>query len=135
MKQNSRRFLAIVAATAVLLLGQQTATVTGVVRDSSTGVAGNVEVKLINSQTGEIFSSVTNADGAYTVPLVKPGVYSLTAEAPGFKQFRQTGLILETASTARRDITLEVGEIAETVTAEVSESHDIIHVAVRPAVP
>jgi hypothetical protein len=99
-------------------LAQQAATLSGTVRDASAGVLEAVPVKLVNAKTGETFSGITTARGLYTIPLVKPGDYELTAEAPGFKQYRQTGIRLETGSSARIDFAFEVGAVAESVTIE-----------------
>jgi hypothetical protein len=90
----------------------------GSVNDASGALIEKAIVKATNINTGEAFSSTTTAAGIYTIPLIKPGDYELTAEAPGFKQFRRTGLRLETGSTVRVDIALEIGEVAETVTVE-----------------
>ena len=60
--------------------------------------------------------SISSDLGLYAIPLVKPGDYSLVGEAAGFKQYRQNGVRLETGSSARIDFTLEVGEVAESVT-------------------
>lgn len=110
--------LATAFVLAVPLIAQQTATLTGTVRDASGGVMETVVVKLVNAHTGESFSGITTAVGVYTIPLIKPGEYELTAEATGFKQYRQVGVRLETGSSVRVDLDLEVGTIAETVTIE-----------------
>jgi hypothetical protein len=99
---------------------QQSATLSGAVTDPSGAVVAGGSIKLVNSLTGESYFSQSNNDGIYTILLVKPGGYELTAEAPGFKQFRQTGIVLETGVPARLDIKLELGGVTETVT--VSES-------------
>lgn len=98
--------------------GQQTATLSGVVRDSSAGAIEGARVRLQNSATGEIFQGLTTANGNYTVPFVKPGDYELSAEVEGFKRYVQTGIRLETGSTSRVEITLEVGGVAESVQVE-----------------
>ncbi|HYI97690.1 MAG TPA: carboxypeptidase regulatory-like domain-containing protein, partial [Bryobacteraceae bacterium] len=99
---------------------QQSATLSGTVTDPSGSVIEKAVVRATNIHTGESFSASTPANGLYTIPLIKPGEYELSTEAPGFKQFRQASLRLETGSTVRVDIALEVGEVAETVTVEAS---------------
>ncbi|MBX5495285.1 MAG: TonB-dependent receptor [Bryobacteraceae bacterium] len=111
---------AAVFAAAIAAYGQQTATLTGTIRDTSQAVIEAAVVKATNVNTGEVFSGVTTADGIYTIPLIKPGDYKVSAEAQGFKQFQQTGVRLETGATVRIDFTLEVGAVAETVTVEAS---------------
>lgn len=111
------------AAMAVLLSvstlqAQQSSTVTGTIRDVTQAVIETASVRATNSSTGETFTGVTTSSGTYTIPLIKPGDYTLLAEAKGFKQVQQTGVRLETGATVRIDFTLDVGTIAETVTVE-----------------
>lgn len=108
-------FLLILPAVA-----QQSATVIGTAHDASAGTVEGVTVKVVNDATGETFAGRTTSQGTYTIPLVKPGAYEFTAEAAGFKQYRQKGIRLETGVTVRLDFTLEVGGVAETVTVEAS---------------
>lgn len=96
---RSIQLIILVLLAALAMPGQQSATVTGTVRDASAGVVEAAGVKLINAQTRETFTGVTTGNGLYTIPLVKPGEYELVVEAPGFKQQRQTGIRLETGSS------------------------------------
>lgn len=112
------RFILLTLLSYLDALGQQSATVTGTVRDATSGVVEAVGVKLVNAQTRETFAGLTTVNGLYTIPLVKPGEYELIAEAPGFKQHRQLGIRLETGSSVRIDVALEVGVVAESVTIE-----------------
>lgn len=98
--------------------GQQTAQVTGSVLDASGGAVEAVAIQLVNTQTKEAFRGVSGANGLYTIPLVKPGDYELQATAAGFKQYRRTGIRLDTGATARLDVALEVGVVAESVTVD-----------------
>lgn len=117
MKSSSKLSLAVLLW-ASLLPAQQTATLTGTVRDASSAVVETASVRLINTATGESFAGVSTAAGNYTIPLVKPGNYELVAEAAGFKQYKQTGIRLETGQNARVDLTLELGALSESVTVE-----------------
>src|SRR5581483_7837902 len=58
--------------------------------------------------------------GNYVIPEVRPGVYSITAEAPGFKRTLRSGVTIEVNQYAHIDITLELGEVSQSV--EVSAS-------------
>ncbi len=115
-KVSTRLLTFLLAASG--LLAQQTATLSGTVHDATGSVVAAVSVRLINEQTGEKFVGITQSSGVYTIPLVKPGSYELNAEADGFKQYKQTGLRLETGATARADLTLEIGALAESITVE-----------------
>jgi hypothetical protein len=45
-----------------------------------------------------------------------PGVYELKVERAGFKTAALDNITLEVQQTARRDVTMEVGAVGETVT-------------------
>jgi len=115
MLWDTMRPLAFLALASVLA-AQQTASLTGTVTDPSGAVIGNAQIRLSNTLTGESYDSLSNAAGVYTIPSLRPGQYDLAVEAPGFKQYRRTGIILETGQAARADAPLEVGGTAEQVT-------------------
>ena len=94
----------------------QSISLSGIVTDPSGSVVPHVKINLVNFETGETWRALSNGGGAYTISLVKPGRYDLTAEAPGFKQHHQTGIVLETGVPARADIRLEIGEVTMKVT-------------------
>jgi hypothetical protein len=118
--QNPHRIVMLMAVAAGSVFAQQTATLSGTVHDQSGGVIHAAVVKAANINTGETLSTVTSASGLYTIPFIKPGEYDITTDAKGFKQHKQTSIRLETGSTTRIDVALEVGEVGETVTVEAS---------------
>ncbi|MCP5113171.1 MAG: TonB-dependent receptor, partial [bacterium] len=121
-RQHFTILLALVLLTGVgvAAYGQSAATLDGTVSDSSAAVIPGVEIRLVNSETGEAYATSSSATGNYTIPFIKPGTYDLTAESAGFKRFNQTGIGMETSANARIDITLELGEVTETITVEAS---------------
>jgi len=92
------------------------ATMTGRVMDAQGAVVPGVKVVLTQVQIRANHETVSGGDGGYTVPFLPPGAYRLTAEAPGFKRFVRDGLHVSTGDRIALDITLEVGQLAETVT-------------------
>ncbi|MBI1764006.1 MAG: TonB-dependent receptor [Acidobacteria bacterium] len=94
---------------------QETATLTGEVKDASGAVVPGVSLTITNTATGVALKSVTNEQGLYTVPSLKPGPYSITVEKPGFKKFVRSGLVLQVAQVARVDVSLQVGDLTNTV--------------------
>jgi hypothetical protein len=98
----------------------ETATLTGTVTDPAGGVISNAAVKATNEATNVQASTTTNSEGRYVFTGLRPGVYRLTATAPGFKQFSSGGLELQVNQAARSDIQLTVGAVTEevSVTAE-----------------
>jgi len=92
------------------------ATITGRVLDASGGSVSGANVQAKNAETNEVATTTSDAQGNYTLPLLRPATYTLTAEAPGFKRFSREGVTLQVGQTAGVTITLEVGTAQETVT-------------------
>jgi hypothetical protein len=90
--------------------------ITGVVSDNSGGVIPGVTVVAVESETGISRDTVTAANGRYTFPSLRPTTYEIRAELSGFKSVRQTGVILQANQNLTLNITLELGELSETVT-------------------
>jgi len=96
------------------------ATVTGRVLDPSQAAVAGCAVQVRNVDTNEVSSATSDAGGNYTVPFLRPGKYTVTAEATGFKRFTREGLVLNVGQNLTLNITLELGAVTEqvTVTAE-----------------
>jgi len=120
MRATAGRFI---AAFALSILGAGplssqniTGSIAGVVRDPSGSVVPSITVVATNEGTGARFQTSTDTDGQYTIRAVPIGVYSLTAEAQGFKRFETRGVRLQVNEIARVDINLAIGATSETVT-------------------
>jgi hypothetical protein len=96
------------------------ATVTGRVTDPNGLVVPGATVTATNSQTGEVAVGVTTTDGVYTIPFLRPGIYTMSAELAGFRKVSQPNVQLEVGQTAAVNFQLQLGEVAEmvSVTAE-----------------
>src|SRR5712691_3088409 len=95
------------------------ATLNGRVMDTTRAAVPGATVTAHNVETNESAAVTTNAEGNYTIPFLRPGAYSLTVEAPGFKKYTRR-LRLEVSQTASINVELGVGTLAEevSVTAE-----------------
>jgi hypothetical protein len=91
------------------------ATLVGTIKDTTGAVLPGVTITAQNSETGEVRTTVTNTDGAYRITNLPRGRYSVTSELSGFKTVRQEGVLLTVGDTVRLDVSLDVGDIAETV--------------------
>jgi hypothetical protein len=58
---------------------------------------------------------VTNERGSYVLTNLPIGPYRLEAALPGFRTFAHTGIVLQVGSNPVINISLEVGQVAETV--------------------
>ena len=92
------------------------ATVAGHVLDSSGASVAGVTVQVLNIETNEIATAVTNSAGVYTVPFLKPATYRISVETSGFKKFVRDNVVLNVGQVAGIDIALEVGAMTETMT-------------------
>src|SRR5262245_51828212 len=90
---------------------QETATITGEVRDANGSVVPKATITVTNTVTNVITKSETNDQGLYTVPSLKPGPYSITVEKTGFKKYVRSGITLQVGQVAPLDVTMQVGEL------------------------
>ena len=90
------------------------ATIKGTVADTSQAALPGATVTAQNQETNEMATAVTNGEGAYTIPFLRPGVYSLTVEMSGFQKNTRTNLRLSVGETANINVQLGVG-LTETV--------------------
>ena len=88
----------------------------GLVSDTSGGVLPGASVVLTNDGTGVAATRTSNADGRYLFDFVESGTYSVTVEMAGFKTTVQKNVRVQQRGDITVDLTLEVGEIEDTVT-------------------
>lgn len=100
---------------ASLLASGPTGTVTGTVVDPSGAVVRNAHIKVVNEATNASRDAVTNDDGDFTVALLPPGRYRVTAEAPGFRRSLFADVVVDVDQTIRVDFSLLVGTETEEV--------------------
>lgn len=104
-----------------------TGTIAGVVEDSSGAVVPQANVSAIHLATGDTRAAVANERGEFTIPYVRIGEYSVSAEASGFRKKTMTGIVLRVDLTVNLRLPLEVGTVAEAV--EVSGSAPLVESA------
>src|SRR5512145_2553178 len=92
------------------------ATVKGRVVDTSQGALPGATVTVTNADTNEIATAVTNAQGEYNIPFLRPGAYTLSVEMSGFQKYTQSGIRLQVGETADINVQLAVGGVTESIT-------------------
>lgn len=92
-----------------------TGTILGWVKDVQGGVIPGATVTATNTGTQFSRSTTTDLEGQYMLPLLPIGNYSVVVTMPGFKNFSQTGIVLEVGRNARVDATIELGDVSEVV--------------------
>jgi hypothetical protein len=87
----------------------------GTVSDYSGALPPAEKITLLSDEHGISRTFVIDATGNCMFSLPPPAVYSLRAEAPGFKTYLQNGISLAAWQTAEQPIVLTVGSISEKV--------------------
>src|SRR5687767_9287232 len=95
---------------------QGTGQINGVVADNSGGVVPGVTVTAVEAGTGVSRETVTGANGRYQFASMRPTTYEIRAELAGFRTVRQTDVVLAANQNLTLNITLELGDLSETVT-------------------
>lgn len=109
----------LLAGTSIPAFAQlSTATVTGIVRDSSGGAVPNATVVLKNVETTVERRSASNAAGNYVFTNIPPGRYTMETTATGFRTSKVSEFILAVNQTMTLDTTLEVGNLEQAVQVE-----------------
>lgn len=113
----------LVALFAALVNAQTaTATLKGSVRDGGGQITPGATMTLTQTSTGLKRTFTVKDDGQYAFTFLEPGGYTLEAQAPGFKLYRQERIELAVAQNAELNVTLEPGNITDTVTVSANET-------------
>src|SRR3984893_16537376 len=91
------------------------ATLAGTVTDESSAPIANANVSITNTATGVIREVTTDSAGFYSAPNLIPGIYEVTAVAPGFSTYRQKELTLTVGASQTVNISLKIGQVSEQV--------------------
>jgi len=90
-------------------------TLSGLVVDAQKAVIPGADVVARNNATAAEFTAVTNEAGRFTIAAVPPGTYTVTVSLMGFKTVQLPDVTVLTATPASVNVTLEVGQLQETV--------------------
>ncbi len=96
--------------------GSTAASLTGTVVDASGAVIPGADIVATNNATGVKFAAVTGANGAFTIPAIPGGTYTVTVSLMGFKTVALNDVTINAAVPATVRAVLEVGSLEETVT-------------------
>jgi hypothetical protein len=102
--------------TATSAFAQATSTFNGRVLDQGDAILPGVTVTATNVSTGVARSTVTNAEGAYYMPGLEPGVYRIETDLPGFSPSVRQNINLAINATITLDFKLVLAGVQETLT-------------------
>lgn len=95
--------------------------ITGLITDASGAPVPGAEISLIEVRQNTVLSTKTTSAGRYTFPSLSPGTYRISVQQGGFKTAIRDNITVEVDLMRDIPITLEVGEVQESITVE-SES-------------
>ncbi|RPJ81459.1 MAG: hypothetical protein EHM18_16905, partial [Acidobacteria bacterium] len=99
-----------------LALGQEfRGSLVGRVTDQTKGILPGATVTVMNQETNASANTVTNDQGNYRLPFLLPGTYKVSVEMTGFRR-TETTIRMSVGTDVTLDLTLQVGEIDQTVT-------------------
>jgi hypothetical protein len=108
-------FFLLISAAAALSQSDRGA-IAGNVLDKTGAGIGAATVTATGADTGLVYKTTTSDAGAYSIPNMALGRYNLTVNAPGFKTVNDTGIVVQINTTSSVDVTMEPGEVTESVT-------------------
>ena len=91
-------------------------TIAGTILDSSGGAVQAADITVTGADTGVVYKTVSNANGAYQIPNMQVGRYDINVSVAGFKASEQKGFVVQINTTSTLDITLQAGDVKETLT-------------------
>lgn len=101
--------------TPVVFASGPTGTITGTVTDPSGAIVPKARITVVNQATNATRDAQTNDDGDFTVALLPPGRYQVTAESAGFRKSLFSDVTVDVDQTVRVDFALVVGAPTEEV--------------------
>ncbi|MGH9842783.1 MAG: carboxypeptidase regulatory-like domain-containing protein, partial [Blastocatellia bacterium] len=90
-------------------------TISGTVADQTGAAVPGAAVTIINTGTNATFTATTNQEGFYIAPGLAVGSYRVVVERQGFRQAVLSQITLQVDQKAQVDVTLETGNLSETM--------------------
>jgi hypothetical protein len=121
IKSHSFVLLAVVLAFCIPLAvyaQSASATLSGTVEDQNGAIVPGVNVTVMNVDTSARRQVNTNESGSFTVPLLPPGRYTITARRDGFSPVEVPNLVLNVGDQKALNIQLKAGDVNAQVTVD-----------------
>ena len=116
MRRSCFLLILILLAATPGAFGSVTGSISGTVKDPSGAVIPGVTVMARNTQTAITQTVTTDAQGFYAFTSLPVGRYDLDVRKNGFKDHKQTNLMIEVNTALLIDVTLQVGDVTQEVT-------------------
>lgn len=111
-------FAVLLTLAAVAPAWAQETALTGTVKDPTGAVISGATITVTNEATGATRTATTDGDGRYLISRLDPGSYKVEVKMQGFKTSQTPKVAVPISITTRFDVSLTLGDIAETVIVE-----------------
>jgi hypothetical protein len=108
----------IVSGAAVFAQSAAVSQISGTVQDSSGLAVPEAQIRITQTDTGLMRTTVSEADGSYILTSLPTGPYRLEVSKQGFSTYVQSGIVLQVNTNPTIGITLKVGSVSEQVQVE-----------------
>src|SRR5215472_13954824 len=92
-----------------------TGQISGTVIDPSNSAITSATLTVVNQESRQSRTTKTNNEGRYVFSELLPGTFTLTVDAPGFKRFEQTEVVVTANERVTLPVTLQVGSLNEII--------------------
>ena len=116
-------FFVLLGIMSLPLLAATGGSISGTVTDPKGSLISGATVTARELNTNFRQSTSTHAEGFYSLPQMPVGLYEITVDAPGFKQYRETNLMLNASGALLVNASLVVGGRSDTVTVSALNVH------------
>src|SRR5262245_55393826 len=111
-----KKLVFLVSVVCAALFAQTTSSrITGTITDPAGSAVPGASITVLNTDTGQSFSTTTGNQGEYAVPSIPAAVYRITVTAKGFRTSVAEDVKLDAAVPATVNMKLEVGSVSETI--------------------
>jgi hypothetical protein len=122
VRRNTAVLIGLLLSVVLAMAQTDTGSIGGFLKDPTGGVIPKAKVTLKNEGTGAVYTLATDGAGYYVAPNLPPGMYTLSAEATGFKRFESSNNRLAPNTVLSLDANLAVGTETEIVQVAASAS-------------
>lgn len=120
-------FLLLTAFTRPVAAQELNGQIRGTVLDAQGAVVPGANVTATHVATNTVYNATTTGSGVFTMPNVRLGLYSVAAEAAGFRRTLVQNVSIETGQIADVKITLQVGAAQEEITVSAEAAQEILN--------
>ncbi|MDP8990101.1 MAG: carboxypeptidase-like regulatory domain-containing protein, partial [Acidobacteriota bacterium] len=108
--------------TGSLVWGQAVSQISGTAKDQSGAAVPGVSITATQTDTGLQRTTVTEDSGDYILPNLPPGPYRVEGSKMGFRTYVQTGIVLQVGTSPQVPVTMNLGQVSESVRVEANAS-------------